>query len=51
MIEKEINVDLDESVIKERLSKLEEFEPKIKKGYLSRYSKLVSSADEGAVLK
>ena len=51
MIEKEINVDLDESVIKERLSKLGEFEPKIKKGYLSRYSKLVSSADEGAVLK
>nr|A9A6N6.1 RecName: Full=Dihydroxy-acid dehydratase; Short=DAD [Methanococcus maripaludis C6] len=51
MIGKEINVDLDESVIKERLSKLGEFEPKIKKGYLSRYSRLVSSADEGAVLK
>lgn len=30
---------------------MEKPEPKVKKGYLARYAKLVSSADEGAVLR
>ncbi len=33
------------------LNKLAKFEPKIKKGYLARYAKLVTSANTGAVLK
>lgn len=44
----ELKVSDDElSTRKENLSK---FEPKIKEGYLYRYSKLVSSASDGAVL-
>ncbi|WOV88270.1 dihydroxy-acid dehydratase [Sporosarcina oncorhynchi] len=34
-----------------RRSKLKPFEPKIKKGYLARYSKLVTSASTGGVMK
>lgn len=36
--------------IKERLKRLKLPEPKVRKGYLSLYSRLVSSASEGAVL-
>ena len=51
MIAKKIELKLSDEEIKERLSKWEKPEPKVKKGYLARYSRLVSSADEGAVLK
>ena len=51
MIAKKIELKLSDEEIKERLSKWKKPEPKVKKGYLARYSKLVSSADEGAVLK
>lgn len=51
MIAKKIDLKLSDEEIKERLSKWEKPEPKVKKGYLARYSRLVSSADEGAVLK
>ncbi len=51
MIAKKIDLKLSDEEIKERLSKWEKPEPKVKKGYLARYAKLVSSADEGAVLK
>lgn len=37
--------------ISSRKERLKAFEPKIKEGYLYRYSKLVSSASEGAILK
>lgn len=37
--------------ISSRKERLKDFEPKIKEGYLYRYSKLVSSASEGAILK
>lgn len=37
--------------ISSRKERLKVFEPKIKEGYLYRYSKLVSSASEGAILK
>lgn len=51
MIAKKIELKLSDEEIKERLLKWKKPEPKVKKGYLARYSRLVSSADEGAVLK
>lgn len=48
---KSINVELSDEEIKNRLNNLTGFEPKIKKGYLSRYSKMVQSASKGAVLQ
>lgn len=49
--EKRLEVKLSEEEIKSRLDSLNEFEPKIKTGYLSRYSKMVTSANTGAILK
>jgi dihydroxy-acid dehydratase len=49
--EKTISVDLSDAVISERLALLKPFEPKIKKGYLARYSQMVTSANTGAILK
>jgi dihydroxy-acid dehydratase len=46
-----INVDLDENEIVQRLKNLPAFVPKIKSGYLARYSRMVSSANTGAILK
>ena len=46
-----LELELSESEIESRLNKLEQFEPKIKKGYLGRYAKLVTSANTGAILK
>ena len=45
-----INIMIDQSEIDKRLAKLPEFKPKIKSGYLGRYTRMVSSADTGAVL-
>ncbi|MFC1948247.1 dihydroxy-acid dehydratase [Chloroflexota bacterium] len=44
-----LDVDLSEKEINDRLAKLPEFEPRIKTGYLSRYTEKVSSASTGAV--
>ena len=44
-----LDVELSESDIKRRLSKLPPFEPKVATGYLRRYSERVSSASTGAV--
>ncbi len=48
---KSINVELSDEEIKVRLQNLPEFEPKIKKGYLARYTSMVTSASKGAILK
>ncbi len=48
---KKIEMELSEEEIESRINELEEFEPKIKKGYLARYSKMVTSASTGAVLR
>jgi dihydroxy-acid dehydratase len=48
---KKLEVEVDDETLKERFEKLPEFEPKIKKGYLARYAKMVSSANTGAILK
>lgn len=46
-----LNVELSDEEISARLNASPKFEPKIKKGYLARYSKMVQSADRGAVLE
>ena len=46
-----LNVNLSEEEIQKRLSVLPKFEPKIKKGYLARYARMVTSANTGAILK
>ncbi len=51
LTERTINLLVDDAVLEERRSKLKPFEPKIKKGYLARYSKLVTSASTGGVMK
>ncbi len=44
-----LGVELDQKEIEQRLNSLPPFEPKIKTGYLKRYSDKVSSASTGAV--
>ncbi len=46
-----LDVDLEDSEIKARLSSLPQFEPKIKTGYLKRYTEHVTSASTGAVFR
>ena len=46
-----INLEVSEEVLAERREKLPVFEPKIKRGWLARYSKLVTSASTGGVMK
>lgn len=48
---KKLEVELPQEEIEKRLNELPEFTPKIKTGYLARYSKMVTSASKGAVLK
>jgi dihydroxy-acid dehydratase len=48
---RKINVLLSNREIEERLSKWKPPRPKITKGYLSRYARMVSSAGSGAVMK
>jgi len=45
-----IDLILTDKEIKERLSNWRPPDPKIKKGYLSRYAKMVSSAGKGAIM-
>ncbi|RKQ29998.1 dihydroxy-acid dehydratase [Oceanobacillus halophilus] len=45
-----INVDLSDEVLQERKKNLPTFEPKIKHGWLGRYSKLVTNASNGGVM-
>ena len=46
-----INLDVSQKEIESRMEKLPEFELKIKKGYLGRYARMVTSANKGAVLE
>ncbi|MGC8774853.1 MAG: dihydroxy-acid dehydratase [Chlorobaculum sp.] len=46
-----MTVALDDETMRQRIEALPEFEPKIKKGYLARYARMVTSANTGAVLK
>ncbi|MCC0638668.1 MULTISPECIES: dihydroxy-acid dehydratase [unclassified Clostridioides] len=49
--DKKLELKVSEVEIENRKSKFKPLEPKIKHGYLSRYAKLVTSANTGAVLK
>lgn len=46
-----MDVQVPEDVWEARKANWKGFEPKVKKGYLARYSKLVTSANTGAVMK
>lgn len=46
-----IELKVSDEVLADRRATLKPFEPKIKKGYLARYSKLVTSASTGGVMK
>lgn len=46
-----IELEVAEDILAERQSKLQPFDPKIKKGWLARYSALVTSASTGGVMK
>lgn len=48
---RKISIRLTDVEIKLRLTRKKPFEPRIKSGWLSRYAKLVTSADLGAVLR
>lgn len=48
---RKIDVLLSDAEIKERLNKWKPIQPKITKGYLARYARMVSSAAGGAVMK
>jgi len=48
---RKLEVDLTKAEIKKRFKSWEPIPPKIKRGYLARYSKMVSSADRGAILE
>ncbi len=48
---RKLEVKLSDSEIKKRFKNWKSVEPKIKTGYLARYTKLVSSADKGAILQ
>ena len=45
-----MNVKVSDEELAERKNKLQPFEPKIKKGWLARYSKLVTNASKGGVM-
>ncbi|MDY6820820.1 MAG: dihydroxy-acid dehydratase [Deferribacterota bacterium] len=49
--ERKLELLIDNDELEERRKKLTPFKPKFKKGYLAKYSLLVSSADEGAIFK
>ncbi|MEK5039823.1 dihydroxy-acid dehydratase [Sporosarcina sp. FSL K6-3457] len=51
LINRTIELEVADEVLAERKSKLQPFEPKIKKGWLARYSALVTSASTGGVMK
>jgi len=49
--EGKLDVNLSQQEIEERMRAWKALEPRIKKGYLARYARLVSSADKGAILE
>lgn len=51
LINRTIELEVSDEILAERQSKLQPFEPKIKKGWLARYSALVTSASTGGVMK
>lgn len=48
---RKLSLSVDDAVLEERKSKLVKKEPNVKTGWLARYARMVTSADQGAVLK
>ena len=48
---RKIDVLLSDKEIKDRFNRWKPLKPKITKGYLARYAKMVTSAGTGAVMK
>ena len=48
---RKINLNIDQKTFAIRMKRIKKFNPKINKGYLGRYARLVTSANTGAVLK
>jgi dihydroxy-acid dehydratase len=48
---RQLDIEIEKDELQERLSSWKPPELKIKKGYLSRYAQMVSSADKGAVFR
>lgn len=46
-----LSADLSDETIEKRLAELPAFTPKITRGYLARYSQMVTSANTGAILR
>ena len=46
-----LNLKIDEAELKKRLAQWQPAAPKVQKGYLARYAKMVTSASTGAILK
>lgn len=46
-----INLQVSDEILAERRQNLKPFEPKIKRGWLARYSALVTNASQGGVMK
>ncbi|WP_332645502.1 dihydroxy-acid dehydratase [Lysinibacillus sp. 54212] len=46
-----IQLEVSEEVLQERRQNLTPFQPKIKRGWLARYSKLVTNASQGGIMK
>lgn len=46
-----LDIEISEETMKTRMAEWKAPEPKVKKGYLARYSRLVSSANTGAVIR
>lgn len=48
---RKINLQVSDEILAERRQNLKPFEPKIKRGWLARYSALVTNASQGGVMK
>lgn len=51
LVNRVISVDLSDETIEKRLAAIPAFVPKITKGYLARYSQMVTSASTGAIVR
>jgi dihydroxy-acid dehydratase len=51
VINNTIQLHVSDSEIEKRLKKWQKPEPKVRKGYLNLYSRMASSADEGAIIR
>jgi len=49
--QRKISLEISDEELEKRKAEWKGFEPKVKKGYLARYSKLVTSASTGGIMK